>query len=692
MNDAKKTKAQLIAELKELRRQAGAGKGKPKTESANAAEAGLQRLSSQLAAAPLPEGKLPEKEDAAGGTAPRALLVGGASLFAEMEDALAAWGIETDNAQKGGDALAKLKAGDYDVALISLCPGDLSGLELLSAIKERFPETECIMLLERKPDEATLQALRANAFCYFQKPFDAGQALLALQRAAEKKREGKALREGEARYYSIIENIQDTYIRTDKNGIIIMASPSAARVFGYDSPQDMLGVPVASTYRTLEARQTVQKELQAHGKVNDFVCEGVKRDGTVFWTSITAQYYYDKQGQRLGVEGFGRDITERKRAETLLQESETRFREMIENAQDIIYRTDIEGRLIYLNPSALRCLGYKEEIQLLGKNYIEIAAPDWRKNLQRFFERQLVTRMLSSYSEFIAQTTDGQRIWLGQNTQLLLENNEIVGIQAVARDITQIKAAYEALDVARNQALAASQLKSQLLARVSHELRTPLSSVLGYAELLMYDSFGELNQEQKDAAAQIIASANYLTNMVEDLLDEAQMTSKSLVLADETFRPAEIVEKAESTLQVLAANKGLKLITSVAPELPPKIHGDLKRLQQIIINLAGNAIKFTTKGEVRIKLGMPKPTHWSIQVEDTGVGIPQEAQAYIFEPFRQASDSITRNNRGAGLGLSISKQLVDLMGGRIALQSEVGKGSCFTITLPLKKNTEASNE
>ena len=138
-------------------------------------------------------------------------------------------------------------------------------------------------------------------------------------------------------------------------------------------------------------------------------------------------------------------------------------------------------------------------------------------------------------------------------------------------------------------------------------------------------------------------------------------------------------------MEILAHKKGLQLTTSLDPTLPYELRGDEHRLQQIIINLIGNAIKFTKEGSVSVNFLHPTADHWAIQVQDTGVGIPKEAQAYIFEPFRQVDSAITRDNRGIGLGLSITKQLVDLMGGQIALESEIGKGSNFTVLLPIKK-------
>jgi signal transduction histidine kinase len=213
---------------------------------------------------------------------------------------------------------------------------------------------------------------------------------------------------------------------------------------------------------------------------------------------------------------------------------------------------------------------------------------------------------------------------------------------------------------------------------------------LGYAELLRYGAFGPLEEKQENAASQIIDSAHYLTAMVNELLDQAQAESKSVILHIDNFNVNELVQHVEASMTVLAGKKGLALRTSIAPNVPETLRGDRQRLQQILINLAGNAIKFTQTGEVSIHLYCPDDTHWAMQVADTGAGVAEEAQAYIFEPFRQANNAITRENRGTGLGLSITKQLVELMRGEITLESEVDKGSTFTIILPILKDTEKS--
>jgi PAS domain S-box-containing protein len=378
-----------------------------------------------------------------------------------------------------------------------------------------------------------------------------------------------------------------------------------------------------------------------------------------------------------------KEIDRRKRTVILLLESEARFRQIVENASDIIYRTDLNGNFTYANPSALKMMGYTSEQDVIGKRYLDLTTPEFRHQLKRVYDHQYISKTKSTYYEFPAVTSDGQVVWVGQNVQLIMDGEQVAGFQAVARNITQLKQAQEALALSRDQALDASRFKSQLLSRVSHELRTPLGGILGYAELLQYKAFGSLTEQQHNAVNNIVESTHYLTTIVNDLLDEAQIESKSLSLHNEYFNPVDLLEKIRSTMSTLAHKKELTFRAEISDDLPSELYGDVNRLQQVIFNLAGNAIKFTKQGEVSVSVKRPAPAHWSIEVHDTGAGIVESEHESIFEPFRQVNNSITRENRGSGLGLAITRQLVELMGGQISLESEIGKGSLFTVTLPI---------
>ncbi|MEM7031269.1 MAG: ATP-binding protein [Chloroflexota bacterium] len=255
-------------------------------------------------------------------------------------------------------------------------------------------------------------------------------------------------------------------------------------------------------------------------------------------------------------------------------------------------------------------------------------------------------------------------------------------------EIAERKYAEANMAKARDQALEASRLKTQLLAKVSHELRTPLSAILGYAEMLEADIYGSLSNQQKEPVATVIDSANYLTGLVNDLLTQAQLDADKMTLQINPFAPVSVVDDVYAKMNILAQAKGLALYIDIAPDLPATLTGDSTHLEQILINLVGNAIKFTKQGEVWIRLYCLDTMWWCLQVSDTGLGIPVEAQTDIYEPFGQVDGSVTRIHRGSGLGLSIVKQLTTLMEGQITLESKVGMGSTFTVQLPLISNQE----
>ncbi len=382
------------------------------------------------------------------------------------------------------------------------------------------------------------------------------------------------------------------------------------------------------------------------------------------------------------------EIAERKRSQTLLQESETRYRQIVENASDLIYRLDLQGNFEYVNPPILHLLGYPYEQALLGKHVSELVDAEYRHDFNAFYERQVGENILTTYYEFPTVIPGERPTWLGQNVQLIREGDRVVGLQAVARNITERKQAEFSMALARDQAVEASQFKSQLLAKVSHELRTPLGAILGFSELMSSGTFGPLNEEQKDAADQIVESVHFLDDLVNELLDEAQISAQKMVLRLEPLSVSVLRERVETNMNILARRKSLHLSFTVAADLPEIIYGDEARLQQVMVNLIGNAVKFTREGGVHVELCRQDANRWIVQVSDTGVGIPKESLETIFEPFRQVINSNYHATRGTGLGLTITKQLVELMGGKIIVDSEIGKGSVFTVYLPLIDNLE----
>jgi PAS domain S-box-containing protein len=227
------------------------------------------------------------------------------------------------------------------------------------------------------------------------------------------------------------------------------------------------------------------------------------------------------------------------------------------------------------------------------------------------------------------------------------------------------------------------RMKSTFVSIASHELRTPLNAILGYADMLQENVYGPLSKKQSGVLERIVANTGHLLSLVGNLLDQAQIEAGTLTLNVLPFVPSDLVNDVIGVMDVLAQPKGLELTSHVADDLPATLLGDRRRLHQILINLVGNAIKFTDEGIVHVRAYRSDESRWALEVFDTGRGISPEAQSYIFEPFRQADEPLVREYTGAGLGLSIVKQLTEMMKGEVKLESEIERGSTFTIVLPI---------
>lgn len=273
-----------------------------------------------------------------------------------------------------------------------------------------------------------------------------------------------------------------------------------------------------------------------------------------------------------------------------------------------------------------------------------------------------------------------QKIKLGERTlsisfaPVLVENQESTELVAVFRDFT------------REAEL--NRMKDSFVSMASHELRTPLNAIVGYADMLKESVYGESNPDQNRLYSRIMANSKRMLSLVNNMLDQAQIAVGKLSLNNREFKLEDLAEEVDSVMSVLAQSRGIEFSFNCDDEMPDSLIGDKDRLVQIIINLTGNAVKFTEKGSVDVNVKRAGQDAWNIIVQDTGRGIPRHMQDSIFKPFEQVDDTYTRNTGGTGLGLSIVRLLTDLMEGQISLDSAVGVGSTFTIQLPMLVNQE----
>jgi signal transduction histidine kinase len=348
-----------------------------------------------------------------------------------------------------------------------------------------------------------------------------------------------------------------------------------------------------------------------------------------------------------------------------------------------VYATNLSPIPEQLSFFSVEELGAWLRILWSGKpitSQISDAAPDESALLEKFGITSILLIPIGQVGNWIGVIgfgeTKTERIWDDYDIQLLYTVAQMLYAYLERRQ--------SALELARahDKAVKANLFKSELLAKVSHELRTPLGAVLGYTQLLHYGSYGDLTNEQKSIAQVVIDSTKYLATLVNGILDQAQLDKGQLVINKAPFQVREMVKEVENRMRFLAENKGLEFIVIVEPSTPNEITGDRVRIEQILTNLLGNAIKFTEEGYVKLRIASPSNAILLFEVSDTGVGIPEKEHSRIFDPFTQVDGSLTRRHDGTGLGLSITKQLIEMMKGLITLNSQVGKGSTFTVEIP----------
>lgn len=482
---------------------------------------------------------------------------------------------------------------------------------------------------------------------------------------------------------AIVEGMSDGVVVLDNQNRIVDFNPAAQKIIGRPAAAIMgqLAGQVFSGRADLVERYRDVLEASTE------IMLGPEEARSYFDLRISP--LYDRNHRLSGRLIVLRDVTERKQAEEALRQREQQFRQVVASISDHIYMTEVtatgQNINLYLSPHVEILSGYPLTKFINDWSFwpTQVIHPDDRARAAEQAARLISGQ--NSQLEYRLVRANGEIIWVRDSGRAEYNSaRQHILIYGVVSDITERKRTEVELAQARDQALEASRLKTDLLARVSHELRTPLGAILGFAELLKFGIYGPLFEEQKTAVAEIIDSTNNLTGQVNDLLDQAKLEAGKLDLHLTAFSPADLLNNLLHKMEILANNKGLSLTTHIATDMPGVLTGDLSRLQQILVNLISNAIKFTPTGMVKVCLYRPDVAHWAIQVMDTGIGIPSEAQACLFEPFMQVDGSITREQSGTGLGLSIVKQLTDLMGGEITVESKPGHGSTFVVLLPLQ--------
>jgi two-component system sensor histidine kinase/response regulator len=500
----------------------------------------------------------------------------------------------------------------------------------------------------------------------------------------EQKKTEAALRDSEALYHSLVESLPLSIFRKDAAGRIIFANRRFCETLGRPLEElqgktdaDLFPPEMADKYRHDD------EQVLTTGRVLEIVEEHQKPDGELIHVQVLKAPVLGADGQVRGVQGMFWDVSARRRAEEKLRENAARTRLIVDTAYDAFVGVDSEGRIIDWNPQAEAVFGWPRD-EAIGRRVAETIIPERLREVYRHRLQQTLARgqgaVLNKRIEITAMRRDGSEFPVeAAITPAQLGGSRVY--HAFLHDITRRKRYEAELRVAKEAAEAANRAKGAFLANMSHEIRTPMNAIIGMAELVL-DT--QLSTEQREYLKLVLESADSLLSIINDLLDFSKIEAGKFDLDPVPFEIHESIGDTMKSLAVRAHKKGLELVHDIAADIPAVVVGDPNRLRQVVINLVGNAIKFTDQGEVVMTVRRQATDRDGMllhfAVRDTGIGVPPEKQELIFRAFEQADTSTTRRFGGTGLGLAISSALVELMGGRVWVDSEEGVGSTFHFT------------
>ena len=513
--------------------------------------------------------------------------------------------------------------------------------------------------------------------------------LVELERSLfEHRRTQDALRNSEMFYQTLVESLPQNILRKDVQGRFVFANQKFCASLGKPL-SDVLGKTdwdffpphLADKYHRDDLRVMATRE-----PVDTIEANQTPQGGRIF-VHVIKTPLYDSAGNVVGIQGIFWDVTERKKTEEELAYERDLLRSLLENIPDRIYFKDVKSRFLRVSSSMARRLGVEDPTEVLGKTDFDFYP---KERAQEFFDDEqrivLTGQPLINKLERIVDR-DGRETWASvTKVPLYNKSGAVVGIIGISRDVSKLKEAETALEHARDAALETARIKSQFLANMSHEIRTPMNAITGMTDLLMDTP---LDEEQREFVDTLRRSTETLLGIINDILDFSKIEAGKLTLEAIDFDLREVIEDTAEMLAQRAQSKGVELLYTIADDVPTLLRGDPRRLRQVLSNLVANAVKFTEKGEVVIRVTRQtendKHVHVRVGVTDTGIGLSAKTLPLVFQAFTQADGSTTRKYGGTGLGLAISKQLVELMQGQIGADSQLGQGSTFWFELPFEK-------
>jgi PAS domain S-box-containing protein len=499
----------------------------------------------------------------------------------------------------------------------------------------------------------------------------------------DRKRDELALRESEARYRLLAENSTDLIMGHELDGRMTYVSSAAEAMTGW-RPDELVG---RDTYSALIHPGDHERVRKVHDRIlerlqPDRITYRMKRkDGGWVWVDTITRIVRDQRSRPVGLQSSTRDVSETRRAVEALEAAREHFRRAFDDAPIGMAIITLDGGFERVNRALCELFGYSED-ELLAKSAVEIIHPDDRGGEQRLVDDLLIGDRRSFAIEKRHVNRDCQPVWARVTVSVMRDDPEAEPkLLAHIEDVSKVRRHAEELHAAREAAESANRAKSEFLSRMSHELRTPLNAVLGFAQLLEQD---ELDECQSESVNRIIKGGQHLLELVNDVLDISSIEAGQLPIATERVATGEVVHETLELLMPLADERAIRIECDL-PDIDIAVRGNRQRLKQVLLNLVSNAIKYSPEGSpVKVQIARTGDMRARIDVIDSGPGIPAEQLEKAFTPFERLGASA--RVEGTGLGLPVSRNLVQAMGGTIEVASS-SAGSTFSVELPLAGGT-----
>lgn len=597
--------------------------------------------------------------------------------------------ITVKSVESGEKALEEMKRYSCDIAIIDYRMPKMNGIEVLEEMQKKGLNIPVIIITGVGDEQIAAKAIKKGAYDYITKTGDYFSTLpLVIQNTLEhhqlrmeQKSLIRTLNDSEKRYRDLVEGSPDCILSINACYYIIAVNQKTVEILGYPRVE-LLGMSILKIFPN-DQKEKIHyflKTVQELEHLAGFQSKALTKKGKLIDIEISSTAQYNDNRELMAIHSIYRDITERKRSDEALKKSEKRYRDLVELAQDGIWQIDEKGITTFVNKRMAEMLDYSVQ-EMMGESFYHFVCEKEKQTYQAQISQSLNEVKVRFDVEFIKR--DGSSIFTMVSTSSIFdEENTRQEILMVVTDITYRIISERKLREAFEKVKRADSLKTIFLANMSHEIRTPLNNILGFVDLALLDNLPEQTMEKM---ANIKNSGKQLLSIINDILDLAKIEAGQIQIEMLPTTMESIFYNFRSIAEVIVyhyVNKPLEIREHFPSHLNREIITDDIKLNQIFNRLLNNAAKFTSKGYIEYGVKLNTSNQLQFYVKDSGVGIPKEKQQVIFNAFEQVDSSITKPYSGTGLGLTICKKIVELMGGEIWVESEPNKGSTFYFTIP----------